>query len=67
MILESESPLTREQSRFAEENGARAGVKSLAASGAIFLYRDDAFGTDRWLVDGRGSVLDIMRFHKSPG
>jgi hypothetical protein len=49
--------LSREQLRFARRHGASAGAKS-TVSEAVFFYRSGEHGTERWLVNSEGQVLD---------
>ncbi len=50
--------LTTAQMRFAREPGARPGFARVR-DGSVFFYRDDHAGTERWLVDCQGDVLDV--------
>jgi hypothetical protein len=50
--------------RFIERQRAYAGSPSANADGSVFVYRDDEYGTDRWLVHRGGSVLETVRFRK---
>jgi hypothetical protein len=49
--------LSREQLQFARLHGATAGTKP-AGSEAVFFYRSGELGTERWLVNSEGQVLD---------
>jgi hypothetical protein len=54
--------LSPPQLAFAHEMGAEARLRSQTADGAVFFYREDPFGVDRWLVDRLGQVLDHEHF-----
>jgi hypothetical protein len=47
--------------RFAREHGARPGVARVS-DGSVFFYTDHYRGTDRWLVNRCGDVLDVATF-----
>lgn len=53
--------LTPAQMRFAREHGARPGF-ARASDGSVFFYRGHYRGTERWLVDGGGKVIDFASF-----
>jgi hypothetical protein len=52
--------------RFAREHRARPRF-ARESDGSVFFYRDDYRGTERWLVDSRGEVLDVEHFPASAG
>ena len=56
--------LTPAQMRFAREHRARPGFARVS-DGSVFFYRDHYQGTERWLVDSWGEVLDVASFHSS--
>ncbi len=51
------SALSKAQLRFARRHDATAGTDS-AVPEAVFFYRRTGRGTERWLVDSEGRVLD---------
>jgi hypothetical protein len=60
-------PLTPAQSAFAQLNGAVPAVRSPRDPRLVFMYRDEAHRTSRWLVDDEGLVVDIASFrHRMP-
>jgi hypothetical protein len=54
--------LAPEQLRFAESMQATASVGGANEYGMVFAYREGPQGTERWLVDRRGRVVDHVRF-----
>ncbi len=61
-----DAQLSPQQMRFAEAMDARPGMRPSFDASSVFMYRDDPFGADRWLVDSAGNVLDAAHFVKSP-
>jgi hypothetical protein len=57
--------LTPAQMRFAREHRARPGFARVS-DGSVFFYRDHSRGTERWLVDSSGEVLDVATFPSGP-
>lgn len=53
--------LTPAQMRFAREHRARPKL-AREFDGSVFFYREDYRGTERWLVDSRGEVRDVVYF-----
>jgi hypothetical protein len=53
--------LTPAQMRFAREHGARPGFARVS-DGSVFFYRRHYRGTERWLVDISGTVLEFASF-----
>jgi hypothetical protein len=52
--------LTAAQRRFAQEHKAIPGMRSGVRDRLVFVYRDgDCGGTQRWLVDPAGRVVDF--------
>jgi hypothetical protein len=62
VLGESLSPA---QLAFAHRMGAEARLRSQFDDGAMFFYREDMWGADRWLVDRSGQVLDHEHFANS--
>lgn len=56
--------LTPAQMRFAREHRARPRL-ARESDGSVFFYRDHYHGTERWLVDSEGQVLDEEYFRGS--
>ena len=56
--------LTPAQMRFAREHRARPKLVR-ESDGSVFFYRGDYRGTERWLVDSQGDVLDVEYFRAS--
>ena len=52
--------LSPRQLRFVSEHHAQPGLPTVSG---IYFYHEDRAGTDRWLVDAKGQVLDFERFH----
>jgi hypothetical protein len=59
-------PLTPAQRRFAEENRAFPGERSLADERMMFFYREGTMLTRRWLVDEDGRVVQLDSFARTP-
>jgi hypothetical protein len=57
--------LTPPQAGFALRVGAHPGLRGAAGSGNVFLYRSDQWGTERWLVDRQGLLIDAQCFQRS--
>jgi hypothetical protein len=55
--------LTEPQRRFAARHEAVPAVRSGQDPRMIFMYRDEAHRTSRWLVDETGQVIDTATFH----
>jgi hypothetical protein len=58
--------LSRAQERFAEENRAFPGERSLADDRMMFFYREGTMLTRRWLVDEDGRVVQLDSFARTP-
>ena len=59
--------LTTAQNAFAQRNQAVPAVRSAQDPQLVFMYRDEAHRTSRWLVDGSGMVVDVASFrHQLP-
>jgi hypothetical protein len=59
--------LTAAQFAFAERNRAVPAVRSAQDPRMVFMYRDEAHRTSRWLVDDAGIVIDVASFrHRLP-
>ena len=59
-------PLTPLQRRFADENRAFPGERSLADGRMVFFYREGPMLTRRWLVDQDGRVVQFDSFARAP-
>lgn len=59
--------LTAAQFAFAERHQAVPAVRSAQDPRMVFMYRDEAHRTSRWLVDHAGIVVDVASFrHRVP-
>lgn len=58
--------LTPAQMRFARQHRARPRF-ARGSDGSVFLYRVHYGGTERWLVDNWGEVLDVEYFPVTAG
>jgi hypothetical protein len=56
--------LTAKQQQFAEQHRATA-RGSCAANHAVCLYRDQPHQTTRWILDGRGHLLETTAFTRA--
>ena len=54
--------LTLEQRMFAERQDAFPGQRAHHDHRSVFMYREDAFGAWRWLVDPGGHIVESERF-----
>ena len=58
--------LTAAQERFAHENRAIPGERSLADERMMFFYREGTMLTRRWLVDEQGRIVQLDSFARTP-
>ena len=56
--------LTDEQLSFAEREHAVPGAGSGFDRRSVFMYREEALGAWRWLVDPSGRIVDSERFSR---
>lgn len=56
--------LTREQRAFAERQHAVPGDCARHDHRSVFMYREEAFGAWRWLIDSSGHIVDSDRFSR---
>ena len=61
---QSSVELTPEQLLFAEREHAIPGLGAGLDRRSVFMYREEALGAWRWLVDPSGRIVDSERFSR---
>ena len=67
VITDADQPaieLTHEQLLFAEREHAVPGFGAGLDRRSVFMYREEALGAWRWLVDPKGRIVDRARFSR---